>query len=75
MSRQYTLQRSPVPTSIHVDYAAELNRPKTRHVDSCLNQLITDDFSVLLGAARRMIRAISLPWLLSRDISQSQLSL
>jgi len=25
MSRQYTLQRSPVSTSVHVDYAAELN--------------------------------------------------
>src|SRR3989449_11479894 len=25
MSRQYTLQRAPVSTSIHVDYAAELN--------------------------------------------------
>ena len=25
MSRQYTLQRAPAPTSIHVDYAAELN--------------------------------------------------
>jgi DNA helicase-2/ATP-dependent DNA helicase PcrA len=26
MSRQYTLQRAPVSTSIHVDYAAELNK-------------------------------------------------
>ncbi len=26
MSRQYTLQRAPVSTSIHVDYAAELNQ-------------------------------------------------
>src|SRR5246127_4367422 len=26
MSRQYTLQRAPAPTSIHVDYAAELNQ-------------------------------------------------
>jgi hypothetical protein len=25
MSRQYTLQRTPRPTSIHIDYAAELN--------------------------------------------------
>jgi hypothetical protein len=25
MSRQYTLQRAPRPTSIHIDYAAELN--------------------------------------------------
>jgi len=26
MSRQYTLQRAPVSTSIHIDYAAELNK-------------------------------------------------
>ena len=26
MSRQYTLQRAPVSTSIHIDYAAELNQ-------------------------------------------------
>jgi DNA helicase-2/ATP-dependent DNA helicase PcrA len=26
MSRQYTLQRAPISTSIHVDYAAELNK-------------------------------------------------
>src|SRR5246127_4149595 len=26
MSRQYTLQRAPAPTSIHVDYTAELNQ-------------------------------------------------
>ncbi len=25
MSREYTLQRAPVATSIHIDYAAELN--------------------------------------------------
>ena len=25
MSRQYTLQRAPRPTSIHIDYAAEVN--------------------------------------------------
>src|SRR6187399_1626822 len=25
MSRQYTLQREPVSTSVHIDYAAELN--------------------------------------------------
>jgi len=25
MSRQYTLQRAPISTSIHVDYAAELS--------------------------------------------------
>src|SRR4029077_7734144 len=25
MSRQYTLQRAPVSTSVHIDYAAELN--------------------------------------------------
>ena len=25
MSRQYTLQRAPVSTSVHIEYAAELN--------------------------------------------------
>ncbi|HEU0207487.1 MAG TPA: UvrD-helicase domain-containing protein [Candidatus Udaeobacter sp.] len=34
MSRQYTLQRAPVSTSIHVDYAAELNEQQLAAVTS-----------------------------------------
>ena len=34
MSRQYTLQRTPVSTSIHVDYAAELNEQQLAAVSA-----------------------------------------
>src|SRR5262249_15686283 len=34
MSRQYTLQRSPVSTSVHIDYAAELNEQQLAAVSA-----------------------------------------
>ena len=34
MSRQYTLQRAPVSTSVHIDYAAELNEQQLAAVSA-----------------------------------------
>jgi len=32
MSRQYTLQRAPISTSVHIDYAVELNEQQLAEV-------------------------------------------
>jgi dsRNA-specific ribonuclease len=40
VSRQYTLQRAPTPTSIHIDYAAELNEQQLAAVTALPGPLL-----------------------------------
>src|SRR6476619_5937653 len=65
MSRQYTLQRAPVSTSVHIDYAAELKEQQLAAVTDPPGQML-----VLAGAGSGKTRTLTywLAYLLENGI-------